>query len=255
MTTKAKDSKVLSKDTVITDDTLFYPYEKVQEAVLFTEDQWEDASAFYRAKIDRNGKGRVPTAKALKAWVDAGCPEVNSDDIRMERLAVSEGAGKAWHELSADQYNAYRENWEQAGKPEPLEFLPKGVRAKLIGYELDNGVETEHEKIIHIPGDVIDEYRRDNGINSGPSSLDVYLNSSEDLWKGVINVHTVQTVGRTINLKDGKAVNKSEALKSALQNAQAEAENAKREAEELKAAIKAAMAAGDMDKLAELMAK
>lgn len=247
------DTKVLSKDTVITDETVFYPYEKVQEAVLFTEEQWEDASAFYRAKVDRNGKGRVPTAKALKAWVEAGCPEVNSDDIRMERLAVSEGAGKPWHELNAEQYENYRKNWELAGKPEPLEFLPKGTRAKLIGYELENGVETDHELIIHIPSEMIDEYRRDNGITTGPSSLDVYLNSSEELWKGVITVHTVQTVGRTINLKDGKAVNKSEALKSQLQDAQAQAEAAKREAEELKKAIAAAMEAGDMNKLAELM--
>lgn len=205
----------LKKTSKVTEDSVFLLVDDVESAFTYTDDQQEDAFAFYRAKVSKSDKGRIPTNKAFYEWHKAGMPKINSDEIRMERIAVSEGAGKPWNELSEESYEEYRKNWELAGKPEPETFLPRNARAKLIGKVLVNGEETEDELIVHIPGKLLDEYREANGI-TGPSGFETYLGASEKLWKGKIVPHTLRTTNRTIRLQNGKMVTKSQALKSEL---------------------------------------
>lgn len=212
----------LKKNSKVTEDSVFLLASDVEEAFTYTEDQWEDASAFYRAKVSKTDKGRIPTNKAMFEWFKAGMPKINSDEVKMERIAVSEGAGKDWKELTPEQYENYRKNWEDAGKPEPEAFLPRNARAKLIGRVLVDGVETEDEKIVYIPGKMLDDYRNANGI-TGPSGFETYLSASESLWKGKIVPHTLRTTNRTIKLVNGKMVTKSEAFKAELQAALAKA--------------------------------
>jgi hypothetical protein len=212
----------LTSKSKISDDSVFLLDTDVAEGFTYTEDQYDDAVAFYRAKISKTDKGRVPLNKAFNEWHKAGMPKINSDEIKRERLAVSEGAGKPWTELTAEQYEAYRQNWEDAGSPEPVEFLPRNARAKLIGRVLEAGKETEDEQVIYIPGKLLDKYREDNGL-TGPSGFETYLGASEELWKGKIAPHTLRTTSRTIKLVNGKMVTKSEAFKSELKSMLAEA--------------------------------
>lgn len=208
----------LTSKSKLSEDSVFLLDTDVESGFIYSDDQYEDAVAFYRSKVAKTDKGRVPLSKAFYAWHKAGMPKINSDEIKKERLAVSEGAGRPWSELTPEQYEEYRKNWEEAGSPEPIEFLPRNARAKLIGRVLEAGQETEDEKVIYIPGKLLDEYREQNNL-TGPSGFDTYLGASEKLWKGVIAPHTLRTTSRTVKLQNGKPVTKNEAFKKELMDA------------------------------------
>lgn len=210
-------SKLTAKSKV-TESDVFILDEDLERAFIVTEEDRQNAFDYYRAKIARTDKGRIPESKAFYEWHKAGMPVVNTDDIRKERMAVSEGAGKPWSELTPEQYENYRKNWEDAGSPEPIEFLPRNARAKIIGRVLEGGRETEDELTIYIPGKLLDKYREENNI-TGPSGFETYLGASEELWKGKIAPHTLRTTSQTKKLRNGKLVTKNEAFKAELQEA------------------------------------
>lgn len=230
-------TKLTNKATGVSADSVFILDTDLESAFIITEDQRASAFDYYRAKVAKSDKGRIPESKALAAWFDAGMPNVNTDDIRKERIAVSEGAGKSWSELTDEQYNEYRQNWIDAGSPEPESFLPRGARAKLIGRVLVDGKETEDEMTIYVTGDALDHYRSVNELN-GPSSTETYLAASESDWKGNMVVHTLRTTNRTIRLVNGKPVTKGEAMKA-----------------ELSAMLEQAIESGDMGMLKKIRAR
>jgi len=227
----------LTAKSKLSEDSVFLLDTDVSEGFTYTADQYDDAVSFYRAKIAKTDKGRVPLGKAFFEWHKAGMPKYNSDDIKRERMAVSEGAGKSWTELTAEQYENYRKSWEEAGSPEPVEFLPRNARAKLIGKVLANGEETEDEQVVYIPGKLLDKYREEQGL-TGPSGFDTFLSASEGLWKGKIVPHTLRTTSRTVKLVNGKPVTKNEAFKR-----------------ELKEKLKVALKNRDFEALASLEAE
>lgn len=224
-------AKKLTNDSKVTENTIFLLDTDVQNGVTYTQDQYDDAVSYYRAKVSKTDKGRVPINKAFNAWFDAGMPKINSDDIRKERLAVSEGAGRSWEELTDEQYAEYKANWEDAGSPEPLDFLPKHTSAKIIGRVLVDGKETEDTLTVYVPTATLAAYRDEHGI-TGPSGYETYLASVEDQWKGVIAPTLLKTPQRVQKLDNGKPVTRTAALKA-----------------ELNAALADAIATGDMSKL------
>lgn len=221
----------LTKNSNVTENTIFLLDTDVQNGVTYTQDQYDDAVSYHRAKVSKTDKGRVPVGKAFCAWFEAGMPKINSDDIRKERLAVSEGAGRSWEELTEQQYAEYKANWEAAGSPEPIAFLPKHTSAKIVGRVLVDGKETEDTLTVYVPTATLAAYREANGI-TGPSGYETYLASVEDQWKGIIAPTLLKTPQMVRKLDNGKPVTRAAALKA-----------------ELNAALADAIATGDMSKL------
>lgn len=198
----------LTKDIQLTDDTNFVREDKVENAVIYTREQWENAVDWYRITFpEKVGRGKYSVNTILPEWLKAGLPIVNSDDIRKERLWIAEYMDVDVADLKGIDAGIYAEckaEWENQGKPEPIKFLPKGVKAKFIGNVIVDGSITDEERTVYVYDEDLSAYREMHGI-TGPSGQETYEGVVEDEIAD-LSINTLVTPNKVVTMKDGKAL-------------------------------------------------
>lgn len=214
--TKGKTMLKVANITVdqITDKTQFIRSDKTGHIITFTEDEWENAKAYYNSQVP-NHRGAVPYAGAFKMWVGANRPVVNDDDLRQERLAVEQIANLKLKDIPEELYATYVDQWNNEGNWEPTLYLPSGVGAKFIAYVNDaDGLPSTEEDTVYIERELIDSWREGKKMGRGPTPLKAYHEVATDDLEG-LTAHTLVTqTGRVYKFDGtGKSVGTSKVLK------------------------------------------